>query len=351
MIMRRSVMTLLLSLVLVAGLSGTARAQDRPTVPVGGVADVSNGTECAPNTTAQFFLVVGDGAPESIGSVVTDSAGHVEASIDIPSDVPLGPASVVVDCGIAGSVLIYEIELVEESGSSLVLVLIGIAVLAVLVALFLLRRRSRSGDRSDRKGVAMPVPQTASSDAPRADTDVEASADDSVLPPDTVGSPPIVAAPDDDEQHDAGAAPATAHAPATTASDGGGTGDGDDLVDDGADYWLWDVETPRGPARRLACLTESSFHLDEVPASAFPALLERITEEGPQVALSRAFLSVALDDIDAVYRRYSEMRITYRGPSGISAKTVDLGSEVDGVLELLGRRFEIQDVTPASAAQ
>ncbi len=424
--------------------SAMAQAID---VPLGGTATISNGTECAPNAEAQVYLTVGDNDPLPMGQVTTDADGHFEVAIPVPSNLDTGPGAVVIDCGIEGSVLIYEVEF-SSSGSTLfsldvgLLAIVGAGVLAVFSVVALVwARRSRSAAAETWEPPANPTPAeaddaeadaeavdfsfvapvdpsapafaAATSDAPSAfglpvqagaettiegnglafapldgapsvDTsafgvaaftgrphgDPETDRDDD-LHSDEVPAPAFGV--DDVETSGSGAPGSTADSEATggdteddpcdevlrssavasgqrvaepsTPVGGSARHDDDDEDDEGADYWFWDVETPRGPARRLACLTENTFHLDEVPVEGFSGLLGRIAQLGPETALARSFVSVRLEDVDGVYRRGTEIKISYRNDAGNPvAKTVDLGAELNGVLDLLSRRFVVHQV-------
>jgi hypothetical protein len=359
------------ALVLLTAVATSGPALAQTAIELGGNATISNGTECAANVRAQVYLSLGEAEPLPLGSVTTDAEGHFEVSVPIPADLSTGAATILIDCGISGSLLTYDVEL--QNGSSRIfsldlgtLVVYGAALLAMAFILhmaFTRLRRSRDA-----------APLGLTSDQPTPAPEAESAVDPDVVSPEensqSVGETEFAAAfagPAPSADAEAGAfgvqdgtfadselvealpppfgIDETAPADAPSALDSTGYEAESDEDDDGAEYWFWDIDTNRGPARRLAVLTEHTFHLDEVLVDGFPALLERIAEVGPEAALSNSFLHVQLADIDDVYRRGTEMKIAYRDASGSPvARTIDLGTEIGGVLDLLSRRFVVHEV-------
>jgi hypothetical protein len=277
---------LLSGVVTLAVLGGPALAQTSIEVPQGSAFTVENGDECAANADVVISFTSPTREPTRIGSSVSDGSGHFSTQVTLPSTAVLGPATVLVDCGIGESDLLYDVAVVASTNTDLlsyapyviggVLVLLGIMVLI-----------GRRGSRDD----------------------VE------VEPPDQSAAPVAeVAVPADDEND--------------------------------PDYWFWDAMTERGPVKRLACLTDTTFFLHEAPAEAFSALLEHLAVVGPDVALERAFFKVAVADIDEIRHRSTEIRINHRTAEGFVARTIDLATEVDGVIGLLSRRVPITADNP-----
>jgi hypothetical protein len=359
-----------LVLLTVLATSGPALAQTA--IELGGNATISNGTECAANVQAQVYLSLGEAEPLPLGSVTTDAEGHFEVSVPIPANLSTGAATVLIDCGISGSLLTYDVEL--QNGSSRIfsldlgtLVVYGAALLAIAFILHMVFTRLRRSRDADPLGPT----SDQSTPAPQAESVVDPDVASPEENAQSVGETEFAAAfagPAPSTDAEAGAFGLQDHAhlddtepvealpppfgidelaPADTppALDATGYEAQADEDDDGAEYWFWDIDTNRGPARRLAVLTEHTFHLDEVLVDGFPALLERIAEVGPEAALSNSFLRVQLEDIDDVYRRGTEMKIAYRDASGSPvARTIDLGAELGGVLDLLSRRFVVHEV-------
>lgn len=273
-------------------LAGAPAAVAQPVIEVERATTftLENGRECAPNTEVDVFFGLPEDGAERIGATLSDANGHYSLPLTLPADAPLGAGVITVDCGIDGSVLVYDLVVVEPAAFAVTdYAPIGAAALGAIVVIGLIvvvKRRSGGSD------------------------DVEEGADDE----------PVVAPFDLEVPEDR---------------------------DDDPEYWFWDAETDRGLAKRLACLTDTTFYLHEVPAGSFTALLERLAAVGPDVALERAFFRVAVADIDEVRHHRSEIRISYRTPEGFVAKTIDLASEVEGVVNFLSRRVPViaADVT------
>ena len=126
--------TVALVLLTAVATSGPALAQTA--IELGGNATISNGTECAANVRAQVYLSLGEAESLPLGSVTTDPEGHFEVSVPIPSNLSTGAATILIDCGISGSLLTYDVEL--QNGSSRIfsldlgtLVVYGAALLAI----------------------------------------------------------------------------------------------------------------------------------------------------------------------------------------------------------------------------
>lgn len=247
---------------------------------------LENGRECAPNSDVNVFFGLPEDGANRIGVTVSDANGHYSLPLTLPSSAPLGPGVITVDCGIEGSVLVYDLVVIEPEAFSVTdYAPIGAAGLGAIVVIGLIAvvAKRRSGAPAEKEAeVAEEAPAPASFGLP---------------------------VPDDE--------------------------------DDDPEYWFWDAETDRGPAKRLACLTDTAFYLHEVPAASFTPLLEKLAALGPDEALERAFFRVAVDDIDEVRHHRTEIRISYRTPSGFVAKTIDLATEVDEVVNFLSRRVPV----------
>ena len=248
---------------------------------------LENGRECAPNTDVNVFFGVPEEGADRIGVTVSDDTGHYSIPLTLPSSAPLGAGVITVECGMEGSVLVYDVVVTEPETFDVMeyapVAAAGLGALAVLGLLVAVVKR-----RSGRPAAAPDQPEQ-----------------DEEVTPATFGLP----VPDDD--------------------------------DDDPEYWFWDADTDRGPAKRLACLTDTTFFLHEVPAASFTGLLEKLAAMGPDAALERAFFSVAVDDIDEVRHHRTEIRISYRTPHGFVAKTIDLATEVGEVVNFLSRRVPV----------
>ncbi len=271
-------------------LATPASAQGIIEVPRSTAFTLENGSECAPNADVNVFFGLPEEGATRIGVTVSDETGHFSLPVTLPSTAPLGAGVVTVECGMTGSVLVYDLFVIEAEEFDVMeyapiagAVLGGIAVVGLL-ALLVKQRRERAPK------VAEPEPEAA----------------------------PKVALPVPDDE------------------------------DDDPEYWFWDAETDRGPAKRLACLTDTDFYLHEVPADSFSALLETLAAMGPDAALSRAFFKVAILDIDEVQHHGTEIRVSYRTETGFVAKTIDLATELDEVIGFLSRRVPVIAATPAS---
>jgi hypothetical protein len=276
---------MMLAIVVVGLLGATAQAQTVRDVPRGSGFTVENVNECAPNADVVVFYNELGAEPRQIGASLTDPVGHFSVDVTMPLSATLGAGSITVECGIEGGVLLYDVVIVDVASSDLFAYAPHVAgVIGVLALAVLLRARSPRHRQSD--------------DSP---------ADD---------QPP-------------------APVEATVAS-------GLEEEDDN-EYWFWDTTTEQGPVKRLACLTEYDFYLHEVPADAFSPLLELLATVGPEAALTSAFFSVAIADIDEIRYRRTEMQVTYRSGEEFVTRTIDLATEVDGVMDLLSRRVPIME--------
>lgn len=108
-------------LIVVVGImlawSAPAGAQNLPTVSPGGSVDLSNGTECAPNSEASVFITPQNGNPIRMGAALIDERGHFNQTLSVPTLLPDGPAMIQVDCGLGDQVLAYSI-VVGDANSS-----------------------------------------------------------------------------------------------------------------------------------------------------------------------------------------------------------------------------------------
>ena len=247
---------------------------------------LENGRECAPNSDVNVFFGLPEDGANRIGVTVSDENGHYSLPLTLPNSAPLGAGVITVDCGIEGSVLVYDLVVVEPEAFEITdyapigAAAVGALAVIGLIALVVKRRSGSSAEPDDEQVVEEPAPASFGLPVP------------------------------DDEDAD-------------------------------PEYWFWDADTDRGPAKRLACLTDTAFYLHEVPAASFTALLEKLAALGPDDALDRAFFRVAVDDIDEVRHHRTEIRISYRTPSGFVAKTIDLATEVDEVVNFLSRRVPV----------
>ena len=260
-----------------------ASAQGAIAVLQGSNFTVENGTECAANADVVISYASPARDAVRVGTTISDGAGHFSTDIRLPDNVALGSGTVSVDCGIADAVLLYDIEVVASTSADLLSyvpylhgAVAGVAVLGIIGV--------RIAGAKERKAKAAATP-------------AELPEPESVVP---------VPVPQDDE--------------------------------DDPDYWFWDAKTERGLVKCLACLSEQTFFLHEVPAAAFTALLENIATVGPEAALETAFFRVAVEGIDEIRHHGTEMRVTYRGRDGFVSKTIDLATAVDDVMGLLSRR-------------
>ena len=162
---------------------------------------------------------------------------------------------------------------------------------------------------------------------------------DSVAPADTTtaaSSIPVLAAP---QTPVAQPSPDAAAASVTQGHDDHEDGG----IDDGADYWFWEAATSAGPRRRVACMTETTFHLHEVSVDAFQPMLDRLVEVGPDAALAQAFVRVPVAMVDRVVREGTVLHIEGRSATGPRRQTIDLADGADGVVEMLARRLPVVD--------
>ncbi len=283
---------MMIALASVGVLSNVAMAQTPVEIPRGSGFSVQNQTECAPNADVVVSYNEPGAEPRRIGASLTDPSGHFSASLALPLNAVLGAGSITVECGIDGGVLHYDIVVVESASRDLASYAIyGAGALGALVLVGLLSawlRKLRTSDGPD--------PET---------------------PPPAPLLPSVAAALEGQDQ------------------------------DDETEYWFWDTTTEIGPVKRLACLTLSDFYLHEVPAPAFSPLLELLATVGPQQALSSAFFQVAIADIDQIRYRGTEMQVAYRSDSEFVTRTIDLATEVDGVMDLLSRHVPIMEASAA----
>ncbi len=276
---------LAVALLFLLSAGSPAAAQGQIEVPRATTFTLENGRECAPNVDVNVFFGLPEEGANRIGVTVSDDNGHFSIPLTLPGSAPLGAGVVTVECGIEGSVLVYDVVVTEpETFEVMDYAPVGAAALGALAVVGLLVAvvKRRSGSSTD------------------AGDDVEARVE-----PADFGLP----VPDDE--------------------------------DDDPEYWFWDADTDRGPAKRLACLTDTTFFLHEVPAASFSPLLEKLAAMGPDAALERAFFRVAVDDIDEVRHHRTEIRISYRTPHGFVAKTIDLATEVGEVVNFLSRRVPV----------
>lgn len=319
--------------------AGPAAAQSAVAVAQGASFTVENANECAPDADVAVFFTAGIGTPERIGTTVTDADGHFSTEVTLPGSATLGPATVTVECGISGSVLLYDVVVIEPAGfdpMAYAPYAIGVLVLILAVAV-VVSRRERGAEVSDPVTVATPL----STEAVPGDVPVGAEG---------VATAPLA--------FDAPAADSAAAASVNGAATWSGAQEGTEPHPEGGsseadvsepDYWIWDVHTERGPAKRLACLSEDAFFLHEVPEAAFNALLELLAAVGPDEALGSAFMRVALDDINEVRTRGTMVRVTYRGPDGPVVRTLDLANGSQGVIDLLSTRVPVIADNPQAA--
>ena len=283
----RPIVALLAALFAVVAFSPVAAAQSVIEVERATTFTLENGRECAPNSDVNVFFGLPEEGANRIGVTVSDETGHYSLPLTLPTSAPLGPGVITVDCGIEGSVLVYDLVVIEpETFEIMDYAPIGAAALGAVVVIGLIvavvKRRSTDEPAEVAEGTGDQAPTLAAFGLP--------------LP--------------DDE-------------------------------DDDPEYWFWDADTDRGPAKRLACLSDTAFYLHEVPAASFTSLLEKLAALGPDEALERAFFRVAVDDIDEVRHHRTEIRISYRTPTGFVAKTIDLATEVDEVVNFLSRRVPV----------
>lgn len=269
-----------------------AGAQAGAEVAVGDTFTIENGTECPPNGEVVATVAGAGGASAQLGLAIADPRGHFSLEARMPDNMPLGPATVTAECGLAGAVLVYDVVVVEASSTDLLgyapYLAVGVAAVAAVIVVV----RARSG----REG--------------------------------------------DDSTGDAEAA-----APVAVAVEEEGAAE----RDDDAEYWYWDNATERGPVKRIACLSETAFFLHEVPADSFGKLVENLASYGPDRALANAFFRVPVADIDEVHHRGTQLRVIFRGEQEKQAQVIDLGTEVTGVVDLLSRRVHVVADAPAAS--
>lgn len=267
-----------------------AAAQDTPSVSAGSSVRIENSTECPASNDVIVSISAEGVEPRQVGSGVSDPAGHFEVDVVIPDDMPAGPATISADCGIDGAALAYQVEVTAASSSTSLLpwLVLGVAVVALVGLVGVLARRA--GSKSTNRKTDETAPAVEPDPAPQAATE--------------------------------------------------------EAEDDGAEYWFWETRTAAGPMRRLACLTDKAFHLHEVRVDDFQPLLDRLVADGPDEALSSAFVRIPIDRIDGVRYAGSVIHVDHLTDNGPATRTVDLGSEITGVLDLLSRRVRIVADTP-----
>ena len=324
--------------------AATALAQGASQVRAGSEVAVANDGECRPGTDVALFFEGAGVAQVEVGSAVSDAAGSFETSVVIPADAAEGAAAILVDCGLDGAVLTYDLEIIGSGfslGSLAGPVLIGLAVVATVGLIALLRRRRSTGATD------------ADADASGGDLEgvAEAAAGESLaMPAAPVAAAPVGAPPLDTSSDGGGAEISNEPAASDTAEPSSGPGGHDDHddggLDDGADYWFWEAATSAGPRRRVACMTETTFHLHEVSVEAFQPMLDRLVDVGPDEALAQAFVRIPVAAVDRVVREGTVVHIEGRGAGGPRRQTIDLADGADGVVEMLARRLPVVDAQP-----
>lgn len=273
--------------------SPPAWAQAGTEVAQGSSFRVQNGTECVPNSDVQVALTTLDGVVRELGATIADGAGHFEFEAAIPGSAPLGRGEITATCGLDGQLLVFDLEIVAATDAGLSRyvphALVGLGVV-VVVGLLVARRNRADSDEADDDGS---------------------------------GTKP--------------AGPSLAELADASAD-----------ADDDPDYWFWDTVTERGNVKRLACLSNNGFYLHEVPVTDFTQLLEQLAELGPDAALAGSFFHVPVAAIDEIHRRGSQLRVVHHRDGERAARVIDLGSEVDGVVDLLSRRVQVLTEPAAS---
>lgn len=264
-----------------------AGAQGAPEVAQNSTFTVENGRECAANADVRVAFVGSDGVERTVGSTITDSTGHFTFEGRLSDSAPLGLGEITADCGLEQSVLAFDVNVVAGEGGSItdyVPHALGAIAVISLVGFVLSRRAGETSEES----------------------------------------------PGQEDQLGTSAGP-DFHALADASQD----------HDDDPEYWIWDETTQRGAVKRMACLSEVGFYLHEVPVDEFPALLEQLAADGPDRVLSRAFFAVPMAAVDEVHHRGSQLRLVYHEGGQRLARVIDLGSEVQGVVDLLSRRVHV----------
>jgi len=328
--------------------AGSALAQGASPVRAGSEVEVANTGECRPNTDVALFFDGAGLAEVQVGSAVSDAAGSFRAMVVIPAEAAEGPAAILVDCGLDSAVLTYDVEVVGSGFSLGSLVgpgLVGLAVIGIIGLVAVLRRRSVRGGHDAAENCLVEAVRAGSSTPPlvmpSTHAEMTGAVADAADPAPAAGSagpegPGAVApqGPIPQLSPDAAASAPQAH----DGHDDGG-------IDDGADYWFWEAATSVGPRRRIACMTETTFHLHEVSVDEFQPMLGRLVEVGPDQALVRAFIRIPVAAIDRVVREGTVVHIEGRSATGLRRQTIDLADGVDGVVEMLVRRLPVVDVT------
>lgn len=378
--MRRTGRFPIVAAIVVAALlsvtASSAGAQSVSQVRAGSEVAVANNGECRPDTDVALFFEGAGVAEVQVGSAVSDGSGSFAASVVIPAEASVGAAAILVDCGLDSAVLTYDLEVIGGGfslGSLIGPVLVGLAVIAIIGLVAVLRKRRIHGDDSASTdhdddtiepvragigdgGLSTPVAEAetgaAAFDPGRDGAGLTAAA----VPGPGVGDasqaavwqPPGAAAPAPPAPVAAVAASASLAPPAPVAGQDGPDADRDDDggIDDGADYWFWEAATSAGPRRRVACMTETTFHLHEVSVDAFQPMLDRLVEVGPDAALAQAFVRIPVAAVDRVVREGTVVHIEGRSASGPRRQTIDLADGADGVVDMLARRLPIVDASP-----
>ncbi len=290
-----------------------AGAQNSTEVPRGESFSIQNANECEPNAEVRATLSVPDGSDRVIGSALADAAGHFSVDASMPGSTPLGSAVISVDCGLDDAVLEYEVEVVESTKIDYLDYApyaaggVGGLVLLVLIVGWIRDRPPTEKASKQDKRANKAAKKTAKLDKAAVKKAAKSGAIQDAADPPKMSAEPVA---------------------------------GDDRDGD-ADYWIWDNETPNGAVKRVACLTTDAFYLHEVPSDEFGRLLEVLDELGPDVALKGAFFSVPVAAIDEVHHRGTQLRVTYQDGGEKAAQVIDLGTEVDGVIDLLSRRVHV----------
>lgn len=276
-----------------------AGAQDSIEVPLGDTFTIENGSQCRSNAEVLVTLIDADGRDRSVGSAIADRNGHFLIEALLPATAALGPAVLSVDCGIPDSLLVYRVQLVESTPVNFVSYAAYVLVAAAVGLLILLAVRVRRQARETAPAHAADLP---------------------AVPPTRTAPAPLPVQPE----------VAPAEPPSDAASD-----------DDDAEYWIWDNETQAGPVKRLACLSRTTLYLHEVALADLSELLDQLASVGPEIALATAFVVVPIADVAQVRHHGTHLRITYRSGGETLSRTIDLGTEVEGVVDLLSQRVPV----------
>ena len=113
--MRVRALTVVALAVMLALSAPPAAAQANIEVPRGKGFTVENANECVPNTEATATFVDGDGDETIAGVAITDPNGHFKIRAEVPASTPLGAGTITVACGLEGSLLTYDVAVVEPT--------------------------------------------------------------------------------------------------------------------------------------------------------------------------------------------------------------------------------------------